>query len=69
MRFTLEVIDVRDRLDAAAVTFLLPITPTNLRPVKVATPSDAFLTKVPVNSEAEPASEIEGFPVVTRFSS
>jgi hypothetical protein len=41
----------------------------NFRPGKVEIPELAFLTKVPVSSADEPASEIAGVPVVTRFRS
>jgi hypothetical protein len=64
---TIEPAEVNDKLEAAATTFLPPARPTNFSPGNVATPALAFLTSVPVSSEDEPAREIEGVPVVTRF--
>ena len=65
--FTTLVIELRDRLETLAVTFLFPVVPRNFSPVKVATPEAAFRTNVPVSSGDEPASETEGVPVVTRL--
>ena len=67
LRSTVELSDVRDKLVASAVTVLMPIRPMNFSPGKVAIPSEAFLSKVPVRSADEPARETEGVPVVTRF--
>jgi hypothetical protein len=67
--FTTLVMELKDKLATLAVTFLLPVDPRNFSPVKVATPEEAFLTRVPVSSGAELASDTDGVPVVTRLPS
>jgi hypothetical protein len=62
---TVDGAEVTVGLEMEAVTVFGPISPINLKPLKVAMPSSALSVKSPVRSV--PANVTIGVPVVTGF--